>query len=491
MPQKTVAVIGSGFGGLSAAALLAKKGFSVTLFEKNEHLGGRASVWEQSGFRFDMGPSWYLMPDIFERFFGLMGTSAEKLFTLTRLDPAYRIVYGKNEYLDISSSLDKNLELFERLEPGSAAQLKEYLAKAKYQYDVAKNEFLYHTYTSLFDFLNARLLMEGRRLHVFENLDTYVKRFFNNEQLQKILEYSMVFLGGAPSNTPALYSLMSHIDFELGVWYPEGGLGTVVNAMADLCTAHGVTIKTNEPVTRIETKNGVATHVVTPQGSYAVDIVVGNADYHHIEATLLAKEAQSYPEKYWKKRTLAPSAFMLYLGYDRKIPGLKHHTLLFDHDWTEHFNTIFDKPSWPENPSLYVSCTSKTDPTVAPAGGETIVVLVPVAAGLEDTDELRTAYRNKIIKHLSETFGTSFEQPVVERIVSHRDFTSLFNAYQGTALGLSHTLLQTAVFRPHYHSKKVSNLFFSGQYTHPGIGMPMCLIAGELVADDIQKRYGS
>lgn len=489
MDKKTVAIIGSGFGGLSAAALLGRKGYRVVLFEKNSHLGGRASVYEQSGFRFDMGPSWYLMPDIFERFFGLLGTTTEKLFKLTRLDPAYRIVYGKNDHLDIFADLDKNLMLFERLEPGSAQKLREYLERARYQYDVAKNQFLYRTYTSLTDFLHARLLMEGRRLHVFENLDTYVKRFFKNEQLRKIMEYSMVFLGGAPSNTPALYSLMSHIDFDLGVWYPEGGMGTVVTAMANLCKENGVEIRTNEPVTRIETVNGLATHIVTPQGTYPVDCVVANADYHHTETALLKNTDQSYPEKYWKKRTIAPSAFMLYLGYDRKIPGLEHHTLLFDHDWTEHFNAIFKKPSWPEHPSLYVACTSKTDPTVAPTGGETIVVLVPVAAGLDDSDDVRRAYRNKIVNHLSETFGTSFENPVVERIVSQRDFKTLFNAYRGTALGLSHTLLQTAMFRPQYHSKKVSNLFYSGQYTHPGIGMPMCLISGELAADEIAKRY--
>lgn len=490
MPHPTIAVIGSGFGGLSAAALLAQKGCKVTLFEKNDHLGGRASVFEEGGFRFDMGPSWYLMPDIFERFFGLLGTSADKLFNLKRLDPAYRIVYGAGNALDISSSFEKNLELFERLEPGSSEKLKEYLARARYQYDVAKNEFLYHTYVSVFDFFNARLLIEGRKLRVFENLDTYVKRFFKNEQLRKILEYSMVFLGGAPSNTPALYSLMSHIDFELGVWYPEGGIGTVVNAMAALCEKNGVTIKTGEPVTNIITKGASATHVVTEKGTYQVDAVIGNADYHHIETKLLGEEARSYPEKYWKKRTLAPSAFMLYLGYDRKIPGLEHHTLLFDHDWTEHFNAIFDNPSWPEHPSLYVSCTSKTDPTVAPPGGETIVVLVPVASGLSDTDSIRKAYRDKIVAHLSTTLGASFEHPVVERIVSQRDFSSLFNAYHGTALGLSHTLWQTASFRPHYRSKKIKNLFFSGHYTHPGIGMPMCLIAGELAAEAVMKYYG-
>jgi phytoene desaturase len=453
-------------------------------------VAGRA-LGREKGFTFDMGPSWYLMPDVFKTFFNLFGKEPEEFYPLKRLDPAYRIYFEKNSYADIASSLEKNLALFESMEPGAAEQLKKYLKQSEYQYNVSINEFLYKDYTSLLQFFNRRMLVEGSKLHVFESLDKYTKRYFKSDQLRKILEYSMVFLGGAPKNTPAIYSLMSHIDFNLGVWYPEGGIGSVVNAFEALAKSYGAQLRYNSPVKQIGVVDGVAKQVILENGEIIeADVVVANADYHHVETRLLEQKYQTYPEKYWGKRTIAPSALLIYLGYDRKIAGLEHHTLFFDNDWTKHFDAIFDDPSWPENPSYYVACPSKTDPTIMPAGGEVVTILVPLASGLEDTDEIRDAYVEKVLVHLEKLLEQDLHNHIVKRVFSHRDFSGLFNAYQGTALGLSHTLMQTAVFRPRHQSKKVSNLFFTGQYTHPGIGMPMTLISSQLVAASIKEIYG-
>lgn len=490
MSQKKIVIIGAGFGGLSAAALLAKQGHDVLVLEKNEQPGGRASVYKEKGFTFDLGPSWYLMPDVFEKFFAQFGAKPEDFFKLQRLDPAYRIFFGKDDHVDLASDLQKNMALFEQIEPGAAAELTRYLAQSKYQYDVSMQDFLYRDYTSLLQFFNRRMLTEGRKLHVFESLDAYTRRYFKNDKLRKILEYSMVFLGGAPKNTPAIYSLMSHIDFNLGVWYPQGGITQVVQALEKLAISYGAKFQYNSPVDSIEVADKTAKYVVVNGERIPADIVVANADYHHVETKLLEKNNQTYPESYWQKRTLAPSAFILCLGYDRKITGLQHHSLFFDHDWMRHFDAIFENPGWPEFPSYYVSCASKTDATIVPPGGEALFVLVPVAAGLEDTDELRATYTEKILNHLGGLLGQDLHGAVVQKIISHCDFKELYNAYQGTALGLSHTLMQTAIFRPRHQSKKVSNLYYTGQYTHPGIGMPMCLISSQLVAEKINEQYG-
>ncbi len=489
--NKKVIVIGSGFGGLSAAAFLARDGFEVTVVEKNEQSGGRASVFKEKGFVFDMGPSWYLMPDVFNNFFAQFGKKPEDYYDLKRLDPAYRIFYEPGDFVDLSADLEKNKEKFEQIEAGAGEKLVTYLAQSEYQYNVSMRDFLYRDYTSVLQFFNRRMLVEGSKLHVFESLDKYTKRYFKSEKLRKILEYSMVFLGGAPKNTPAIYSLMSHIDFNLGVWYPDGGIGKVVEAMENLCKSLGVNFVFNSPVTKIITENGITTGVQTAHGVIPADIVVANADYHFVETQLLDKEAQTYKESYWEKRTIAPSAYILFLGINKKINGLTHHNLFFDHDWMRHFDSIFEKPEWPEFPSYYVSCPSKTDPSVAPEDSENLFVLVPVAAGLEDGEELRNAYADKIITSLEKTLGETISSNiVVKKVFSQQDFSSRYNAYKGTALGLSHTLRQTAIFRPRHQSKKVANLFYTGQYTHPGIGMPMCLISSQLVADDIKKKYG-
>jgi phytoene desaturase len=489
---KHVVVVGAGFGGLATAGLLAKQGFRVTLLEQNAMPGGRAMLYQELGFSFDMGPSWYLQPEVFERWFAAMGTSPSEHYRLTRLDPSYRIHFGKDDSVSIRSSLEKNRALFERIEPGSAERFTKYLAEAKRKYDVSMQEFLYKEYRSYSDFFTWRMLTEGRSLHVFQSFDTYVKRFFKTDRMRKILEYPVVFLGGDPKRTPALYSLLAHADYNLGVWYPHGGMHAVARAMHGACIQHGVETRFNTAVTKVLVKNKRAIGVETETGEIHADAVIMNADYAWAEMNLLEQKHRTYSESYWKKRTVAPSGFILYLGVKGKLESLAHHTLFFDNDWQEHFDEIFEKPSWPKRPSYYVCAPSKTDSSVAPRGCENLFILVPVAAGLADDDAQREAYTEQIITHFETVTGESIrDRLIVKRAFSQRDFTALYNAYKGTALGIAHTLLQSAVFRPAPRSKKVRGLFYTGQYTTPGIGVPMCIISGTVVSELVSTEFGS
>jgi len=490
LPNRVV-VIGAGIGGLSAAALLAKDGWEVEVVEKNGQPGGRAMVWEHSGYKFDLGPSWYLMPDVFEAFFDRFCCKPSDFYALRRLDPSYKIFFGPGDVVDIPAGLQPNIDLFEKHEPGAGRKLRDYVEVASYQYRAACEEFLYKDYRSVLDFLNRRTLIEGRKLHVLESMDQYCRRFFHSDRLRKILQYSMVFLGGSPSNTPALYSLLAHVDFNLGVWYPDGGIGSVVRALTKLARAQGVSFTFNEEIEGLITDDGVVRGVVGPSGSRDADIVVVNADYAHSEMNLLKGRDRSYPEGYWASRVLAPSAVMLYLGLNRKVEGLSHHTLSFANDWVGHFESIFSNPGWPEKPSYYFCCPTQTDTSIAPEACDSIVALVPVAAGLDDDDDVRSRSSDMILDHLSLMIGEQIRPAVkVHRVWSQRDYANAFRAYKGTALGLSHTLTQSAVFRPKHRSRRVKRLYYTGQYTHPGIGLPMALISSTILADIVRGEAG-
>ncbi|MFA9289201.1 MAG: phytoene desaturase family protein [Weeksellaceae bacterium] len=483
--KKKIVVVGGGFGGLASAALLGKQGYDVTLLEKNEAVGGRASVLKKKGFTFDMGPSWYLMPDVFDRFYGLFDAKPSDFLKLKRLDPNYRVFFGTNDYADIKAKFEDNLPFFEKIDPGVTPHLKSYLKQSQENYEVSKR-FIYHQYDSVFDFFNKDLINEKPDIRLFGRLDKYLARYIKNERLQKILAYSMVFLGGSPSNTPGLFSIMSHIDFNLGVYYPMGGIYEVIRSLQTLCDRYGVKILTNQNVKKINVDNGTATTVITDKKSFVADEVVVNADYQFAETQLLDPQWQTYNKSFWSKRTVAPSAFIMYLGVKRKVQNLKHHTLLFDHDWEQHFNEIFDNPMWPENPSYYVCCPSKTDSSVAPKGMENLFILVPIASGLKDTAAMRKKYGNKMLAHLTGILGDDFRKDiVVQETFGISDFEERYNAYKGTALGLTQTFFQSTIFRPRNKSKKVNNLYYTGQYTIPGIGMPMCLVSAELVVDKI------
>lgn len=490
MSSGEVVIVGAGFSGLATSALLGKQGFDVTVVEKNEQPGGRASVWEKDGFLFDMGPSWYLMPDVFERFFAEFGKKPEELMELKRLDPSYRVFYGPGDTLDIAADLDKNLAKFEEMEENGAKKMKDYLASAQHQYNVAMDQFIYKDYVHLTDFFNRKLIVEGTKLHIFDKLDHYAQRFFSDPKIRKVLEYNIVFLGGTPYNTPALYALMSHVDFNLGVWYPMGGMGKLVDAIYNLAKSQGVEFRFNESVKKIDVDGKIAKNVVTAKGEISADYIVVNADYAYAETNLLENKHQTYSKKYWEGKAIAPSALLFYLGLDKKIEGLLHHNLYFHPQWENHFTSIFDEPAWPAEPSYYVSCTSKTDDSVAPEGKENIFILVPVAPGLKDTPETRGRYYDQILGHLENLIGEDMRDAVVvKRSFAHNDFTERYNAYKGTALGFAHTLRQTAIFRPRHRSKKVKNLYYTGHYTHPGIGVPMVIISSHILSDEIGRDH--
>ena len=491
---KHIVVIGAGFGGLSAAALLAHRGWKVTVVEKNDEIGGRARLWKKDGFTFDMGPSWYLMPEVFDRYFGVLGERREDFYAIKPLDPYYRVFFGSgsrtSQTVDITPDLNRTLELFEGFEPGGAAKLRLYLDLAKYKYDTAMAEFLYREYRSVFDFFTRKMVVEGLRLDIFKGLDSYVSKYFTDHRAKKLLEYAMVFLGTAPREAPGLYSIMSHVDMNLGVTFPDGGLGGVAFAFERLARSRGVEILTGHDVKSVITRNGKACGVETSQGEIAADAVLASADYHHVETDLLADGERRYSKRYWDRRVVAPSMFLIYLGIGKTLPAFEHHNLYFTDDWDGHFRKIFDEPAWPEDPCFYLSCITKTEKSMAPAGMENVFILVPVAPGLPDTDEIRNEYADQVLRHVENVGGETLRDAVkVQRIFSHRDFTGDYNAYRGTALGLAHTLTQTAIFRPSHRSTKVKNLYFTGQYTHPGVGVPMVLIASEVAAGVIGKDF--
>jgi len=483
-------VIGAGFAGISVASLLRKEGWDVTLVEKNKEIGGRARLWKEKGYSFDMGPSWYLMPEVFERYFNLLGKKSENYYNLKKLDPQYKIFYENEASVLVTADIEKTYQLFEQFEVGGAKNLQAFLKSAEYKYKTAMNEFVYKNYTNLFQFFNQKILTEGLKLDLFSSLEKHLSKFFKNHRSKKILEYTMVFLGTSPDEAPALYSIMSHVDLNLGVYFPKGGLNGVAQGMVRLYQELGGNLRLDTDVTSIVVKNNRAVGVMAGGEFIEADLVVNSGDYHWGETQLLAPEYQSYPEGYWKSRIMAPSMFILYVGVNKKLNDLEHHNLYFAQNWGEHFDQIFKNIAWPENPSYYMSAITKTDESMAPPGCENIFILVPVASGLKDSDDFKKRYAEKILDHVEKTSGVKLKENIeVLRIYGPSDFEKDYHAYQGTALGLAHTLFQTAVFRPKIRSRKLPNLYYTGQFTHPGVGVPMTLISAELVAEDIKKRW--
>jgi len=487
---KKVIVIGSGFAGLSAASHLAKEGFDVTILEKNETLGGRARKFEAEGFVFDMGPSWYWMPDVFENYFAYFGKKPSDYYKLTRLDPSYTIFFAKDEVMEIPARMEKLYEMFDQYEPGSSKNLKKFLAEAQYKYQVGMNEFVHKPSHSILEFADLRVLKSLFRLQMLTSMSTHVKDLFKNEKLIQLLEFPVLFLGATPENTPAMYSLMNYADMTLGTWYPMGGMHKIIEGMVSLAQELGVEIIPNQEVKHIVTPNGHANKVLTQDNEYHADIIIAGADYHHVDQDLLEEKKRNYTPSYWDKRTMAPSSLLFYLGINKKLEKLHHHNLFFDEDFKQHAIDIYDKPKWPNKPLFYACCPSKTDASVAPENHENLFLLVPLAPDLKDTEELREKYYHIIMDRLESLTGQSIKDAVIyKRSYAHKDFKKDYHAFKGNAYGLANTIMQTAFLKPKIKNKRVKNLFYTGQLTTPGPGVPPSLISGQVVAKEVQKSF--
>ncbi|MHC2991174.1 phytoene dehydrogenase [Pontibacter sp. HJ8] len=488
MVHRKVVVIGAGFSGLSAATSLADQGYEVTVLEKNASPGGRARSFQAAGFTFDMGPSWYWMPDVFERYFNKFGKTTADYYDLLRLDPSYTVVFGEDDFVDVPASLDELKALFEQWEPGSGARLDKFLQQAAYKYEVGINQLVYKPGRSVREFMSLRLLLDVLRMDVFQSIHTHIRRFFSHEKIIQLMEFPILFLGALPQNTPALYSLMNYADISLGTWYPMGGMFKIIEGMVQLAEEKGVAILYNQDVQQVEVEQGIARRVRTGTGTFEADVVVASADYHHVEQHLLAPAYRSYTDTYWETRVMAPSCLIFYLGIVKKLQHLRHHNLFFDADFGPHAHEIYTDPQWPAKPLFYVSAPSVTDDTVAPAGCENLFVLMPVAPGLSDTEELREKYYQLIMDRLERLTKQEIRSAVAyKRSYAHRDFIADYHAFKGNAYGLANTLLQTALLKPSLKSKKVSNLFYTGQLTVPGPGVPPSLISGQVVAEEVAK----
>ncbi|MFH6999291.1 phytoene desaturase family protein [Flavobacterium sp. FlaQc-57] len=487
--KKTIAIIGSGFSALAAACYLAQQGNKVTVYEKNETIGGRARQFKKDGFTFDMGPSWYWMPDVFERFFQDFDKRTADYYELVKLNPAYRVYFGVDDFINIYDNLEEIKSTFENIEKGSGNQLEAFIKQAKSNYDIAIKDLVYRPGVSPLELITRETIL---KLDQFcGTVSNDIRKKFKNEKLIQILEFPVLFLGAKPTKTPSFYNFMNYADFGLGTWHPKTGMFDVVRGIQNLALELGVSIETNAPVTKIIVEDKIATGIIIDGKPIKADIVLSGADYHHTE-TLLEKENRVYSSNYWESRVFAPSSLLFFVGFNKKIENITHHALFFDVDFNQHAADIYDNPKWPDAPLFYANFPSKTDETAAPAGMESGFFLIPLAPGINDSEELREEYFEKIISRFEKLTNQKIKNNIIfKRSFCKQDFVTDYNAYKGNAYGMANTLLQTAFLRPKLKSKKVRNLYFTGQLTVPGPGVPPALISGKLVAELIQKSFRS
>lgn len=486
--QKNIIVIGSGFSGLTAAATIAKAGHNVKLLEKNSSFGGRARKFHAEGFTFDMGPSWYWMPEVFEEYYNKFGYKTSDFYTLKRLDPSYRVYFDNGEHIDVPADYDELRDLFESMEPGAAAKLDSFLKEAEYKYKVGMDEFVWKPSNSITEFMDLRLLKSAFRLEMFSSISSSIRKLFSNDRIIKILEFPVLFLGATPQDTPALYSLMNYADLKLGTWYPEGGMYKIVEAMIRIAEEQGVELIADQEVLKVESSDKMAKVVKTADAEYHCEAVIVSGDYHHFDQHVLAKDQRNYSADYWDKRTMAPSSLLYYLGIDKKLDGLKHHTLFFDEDFELHAQEIYKTPKWPTAPLFYCCSPSRTDMSVAPEAKENVFLLMPLAAELDDAEENRERYFNIMLDRLKSVAGHDIKNHIVyKRSYCLQDFQKDYHAFKGNAYGLANTLKQTAILKPRLKSKRMKNLFFTGQLTVPGPGVPPSIISGQLAAMETLK----
>ena len=484
-----IAIIGSGFSGLSAASYLSAAGHDVHVFEKNETAGGRARQFKTaSGYVFDMGPSWYWMPDVFEKFFGDFDSKVSDFYTLKLLNPSFDVVFENNETVSVPENFEALCLLFESIEKGSALRLRAFMKEAEFKYKKGMRDLVYKPGLSITEFADLSLIKNAFRLQVFSSFSKHVRKYFSHPKLIALMEFPVLFLGATPDDTPALYSLMNYAGLTLGTWYPDGGFGKIIDAMMAVAKKNNTTIHLNAAVEKIEVENNKTTKLLVKGSYFNCDAVIASADYHHVEKDLLPKEYRNYSEKYWEKKTFAPSCLIFFIGLKKKIAKLNHHTLFFDEDLTQHSKEIYKTPQWPSKPLFYVCCPSKTDKSVAPDGHENLFLLMPIASGLEDTLDLHEKYYNVMMQRLGTQTGENL-LPYVDFKQSYcvNDFITDYNSYKGNAYGLANTLPQTAIFKPKMKNKKIKNIFYAGQLTVPGPGVPPSIISGKIAADQLIK----
>jgi len=487
--KNKILIIGSGFSSLAASCYLAKEGYDVCILEKNDTIGGRARVLQRDGFKFDMGPSWYWMPDVFESFFADFDKKPSDYYSLEKLNPAYKVYFGKDDFINIPDSLEKIYKVFEDVEPGSSKHLKEFIDTAKFNYDVAIKDLVYKPGQSIAELITPVTIK--RISQFFTSISKSVRKNIKSTKLIQILEFPVLFLGAKPSDTPSFYSFMNYADFGLGTWHPKGGMYDVIKAMTTLAKTLGVEIKIDQNVSKIVTDTNLVTGVIVNDKLVKADVVLSGADYHHTE-TLLDENYRQYSESYWNNRTFAPSSLLFYVGFDKKLINIAHHTLFFDVDFEKHAKSIYDTPEWPEEPLFYANFPSLTGEDFAPKNKEGGFFLIPLAPGIKDTEAIREKYFDIVIDRLEKQTNQEVKNSILfKQSFCVNDFIKDYNSYKGNAYGLANTLLQTAFLRPKIKSKKLDNLFFTGQLTVPGPGVPPALISGKIASGLIMKQIST
>ncbi len=491
MSQKNIAIIGAGFSGLSSACYLAKAGYNVTVYEKHDVMGGRSRSFHKVGFVVDMVPSWYWMPDVFEKFFSDFGKKVSDYYQLVRLSPGYRVFFTE-DHMDIPANLEDLYTLFETHEPGSTPKLKKFLKEAEYKYKVGIHDLVYKPGVNLSELMDVRLISGVFKLDVFKSMSSHVRKLFKNEKLIQLLEFPVLFLGALPEDTPALYSLMNYADLALGTWYPMGGMQKIAEGMYQLALELGVKFEKGIDIQKINVEGHLAKTITAGKTYNSFHALISSADYHFTEQKLLDEQHRQYTSNYWESRKMAPSCLIYYEGVKGKLNNLLHHNLFFDEDFAIHSHEIYSNPKWPHKPLFYLCCPSKTDPSVAPANHENLFILIPVAPGLQDTEEIRARYFKIVNERIKAKTGFDVSENMVHfKSYAPSNFISDYNAFKGNAYGLANTLMQTAHLKPSIKSKKVKNLFYTGQLTVPGPGVPPALISGKLAAEQILIYFGN
>ena len=488
-----IIIIGSGYSGISAAAYLSAAGHEVHVLEKNDSVGGRCRQFKtDSGYIFDMGPSWYWMPGVFERFFSDFNFTVSDFYELTLLDPSFDVVFGEQDTMSVPENFEELCSLFESIEKGSAEKLKKFMTEAAYKYKTGIENLVYKPGLSIMEFADLDVIKGVFRLQVFSSFSKHVRKYFSHPKLIALMEFPVLFLGAMPQDTPALYSLMNYAGLKLGTWYPQGGFIKVIEGMKSVAEQNGAVFHLNSPVEKIEVENNKATNVIVNGEKIYCDALIASADYHHVESKLLSKEFRNYDENYWEKKTMAPSSLIYYLGVRKKIKSLQHHTLFFDEGLDQHSKEIYEKPEWPSKPLFYVCCPSKTDENLAPNGHENIFFLMPIAPGLNDTEEIREEYFQMMLKKLENQVKENISEFIdYKKSYCINDFILDYNSFKGNAYGLANTLMQTAILKPKIRNKKVKNLFYAGQLTVPGPGVPPSIISGKVVSDLLMKNLNN